>query len=194
MRFPDFAVLMSSIVVISISFCSAKAGESKEMTERQFTLESIGSVQKSGEHTRLVLDKSFESGLLGLEDFSHVWVFWWFDQNDTPEERATLQVHPRGNKNNPLTGVFATRSPARPNLIAMSLCRILSIKDNVVEIETIDAYAGTPVLDLKPYIPDDDFAEASVPDWIHNPDDMNSSQRSENSNQEIKDNGSPDFL
>jgi len=110
--------------VISISFCSAQAGESKKMTERQFTLEPIGSVQKSGEHTRLVLDKAFEPGLLGLEDFSHVWVFWWLDQNDTPEECATLQVHPRGNKNNPLTGVFATRSPARPNLIALSLCRL----------------------------------------------------------------------
>ena len=157
------------------------------MTERQFTLESIGSVQKSGEHTRLVLDKSLEPGLLGLEDFSHVWVFWWFDQNDTPEERATLQVHPRGNKNKPLTGVFATRSPARPNLVALSLCRILSIKDNVVEIDTIDAHAGTPVLDLKPYIPDNDFAEASVPDWIHIPDDMNSSQN-------IKGNRSPDSL
>jgi tRNA-Thr(GGU) m(6)t(6)A37 methyltransferase TsaA len=143
------------------------------MTERQFTLESIGFVQKSREHTRLVLEKSFEPGLLGLKDFSHVWVFWWFDQNDTPEERATLQVHPRRNKNNPLTGVFATRSPVRPNLIALSLCRILSIKDHVVEIDTIDALAGTPVLDLKPYIPDNDLGEVSVPDWIHNPDDMN---------------------
>jgi tRNA-Thr(GGU) m(6)t(6)A37 methyltransferase TsaA len=145
------------------------------MTERQFTLESIGSVQKSGKHTRLVLDKSFEPGLLGLEHFSHVWVLWWFDQNDIPDKRATLQVHPRRNRNNPLTGVFASRSPVRPNLIALSLCRILSIKDNTVEIDTIDAHAGTPVLDLKPYIPDNDFVEASVPDWIHKPGDINSS-------------------
>lgn len=145
------------------------------MTERQFTLEPIGSVQKPGRHTRLVVDKSFEPGLLGLEDFSHVWVFWWFDQNDIPEKRATLQVHPRGNRNKPLTGVFATRSPARPNLIALSLCRILSIKGNIIGIDHIDARAGTPVLDIKPYIPDNDFAEASVPDFIHNPNDMNSS-------------------
>jgi tRNA-Thr(GGU) m(6)t(6)A37 methyltransferase TsaA len=145
------------------------------MTERQFTLESIGSVQKSGKHTRLVLDKSFEPGLLGLEDFSHVWVFWWFNQNDIPEKRATLQVRPRGNRNKPLTGVFATRSPVRPNLIALSLCRILSIKGNVVEIDNIDAHRGTPVLDVKPYIPGNDFAIASVPDWIHNRGDINSS-------------------
>lgn len=129
------------------------------MTERQITLKPIGSVQTTGENSRLVLDKAFEPGLLGLKNFSHVWVFWWFDRNDAPEERATLQVHPRGDKNNPLTGVFATRSPARPNLIALSLCRILSIKDNIVEIDTIDAYAGTPVLDLKPCIPENDFAE-----------------------------------
>ena len=145
------------------------------MTERQFNLESIGSVQKPGNHTRIVLDKSFEPGLLGLEKFSHVWIFWWFDQNDIPEERAILQVHPRGNRNKPLTGVFATRSPARPNLIALSLCRILSIKGNVIEIDHIDANKGTPVLDVKPYIPGNDFAIASVPDWIHNRGDINSS-------------------
>lgn len=164
------------------------------MTERQFTLKSIGSVQKLGQHTRLVLGKSLEPGLLGLENFSHVWVFWWFDKNNTPEKRATLQVYPRRNKNNPLTGVFATRSPVRPNLIGLSLCRILSIKDNIIEIDKIDARAGTPVFDLKPYIPDNDFAEASVPDWMHNPDDMNSSQRREKPNQEIKDNRGPDIL
>ena len=137
------------------------------MTERQFTLEPIGSVQKSGERTRLVLDKAFEPGLLGLKDFSHVWVFWWFDQNDTPERRSTLQVYPRGDRSNPLTGIFATRSPVRLNLIALSLCRILSIKENVIEIDTIDAYTDTPILDLKPFIPDNDFVEASVPDWIN---------------------------
>jgi len=164
------------------------------MTVRKITLEPIGSIQKSGEHSNLVLDKSFEPGLLGLKDFSHVWVFWWFDQNDTPEKRATLRVHPRRNKNNPLTGVFATRSPARPNLIAQSLCRILSIKNNVVEIDSIDAHPGAPVLDLKPYIPDNDLVEASVPDLIHNLDDSSSPQRRGKPNQKTKDNGGPDFL
>ena len=77
-----------------------------------------------------------------------------------------LQVHPRGNKDNPLTGVFACRSPARPNLIGLTLCKVLSVKDNVVEVEKIDAFSDTPILDLKPYLPGYDSADASVPDWI----------------------------
>ena len=106
------------------------------------------------------------AGLLGLDAWSHVQVIWWFDQNDTPEKRAVLQVRPRGNPQNPLTGVFATRSPMRPNLIALSLCKILAVKENTVEIDSIDAFDATPVIDLKPYAPGlDAAAEVRVPDW-----------------------------
>jgi tRNA-Thr(GGU) m(6)t(6)A37 methyltransferase TsaA len=98
------------------------------------------------------LEARCQGGLLGLEQWSHIWVFYWFDQNDTPEKRFTLQVHPRGNRDNPLTGVFATRSPMRPNLIALSLCRVVSIKGSDIEIESIDAFDQTPVVDIKPYV------------------------------------------
>jgi len=63
--------------------------------------------------------------------------------------RSTLKVHPRGDPANSLKGVFATRAPMRPNLIALSRCKILSVKKNVIEIESIDAFPDTPVLDLK---------------------------------------------
>ena len=142
-----------------------KAEESPEKTARRFTVHPIGSVDKTERETTLVLDKKYQPGLLGLEGFSHIWVFWWFDRNDTPQRRAVLQVHPRGNPDNPLTGVFATRSPMRPNLIALTLCRVISIHDNVVRIEKIDAFDGTPVLDIKPYIPPDSV-KATVPDWL----------------------------
>ncbi|HMA67091.1 MAG TPA: tRNA (N6-threonylcarbamoyladenosine(37)-N6)-methyltransferase TrmO [Desulfosalsimonadaceae bacterium] len=145
----------------------AHAKDMKPFKGQQFTVHSIGSVHKENGRTTLVLDKEVEPALLGLEGFSHVLVFWWFDKNDTPEKRSRLQVHPRGNPDNPLTGVFATRSPVRPNLIALSLCRIRSVRGNVVEVKTIDAFAGTPILDLKPYIPGyDSTSEASVPDWV----------------------------
>ena len=81
-------------------------------------------------------------------------------------QRAILQVHPRGDQKNPLTGVFATRSPFRPNLIALSLCKIVSVKENVIEVEKIDAFEGTPVLDIKPYAPGQDSATGvKVPEW-----------------------------
>ena len=121
----------------------------RQVVEQQFALHPIGKVVKEGEKTMIVLDKKYQPGLLGLEKHSHVTVVYWFDRNDTPEKRAILQVYPRGDKRNPLTGVFATRSPFRPNLIAISKCNIISIKENVIELEQIDAFDGSPVLDLK---------------------------------------------
>lgn len=113
----------------------------------------------------------YADALKGLDGFSHVWVFYWLDKNDTPRKRSTLQVHPRGNKKNPLVckvGIFACRAPVRPNLIALSLCKILSVKGGVVHIEKIDAFDNSPVLDLKPYAPGIDSPTKGVrlPDWV----------------------------
>ena len=116
---------------------------------QSFELYPIGSIVKKEGHTYIVIEKQYEPGLMRLEDFSHVTVIYWFDKNDTPEKRAVLQVHPQGNKENPMRGVFATHSPVRPNLIAISRCKILSIKGNTIEIDSIDAFPDTPVLDLK---------------------------------------------
>ncbi len=130
-------------------------------------MQPIGHVQKSEDRTRIVVDREYEPGLLGLDGFSHAYVLWWPDRHDTPEARAVLQVHPRGNPNNPLTGVFATRSPRRPNPIALTLCRIVAVQENVVELEKIDAYDGTPVLDIKPYLPSISVVHhAHTPDWV----------------------------
>jgi tRNA-Thr(GGU) m(6)t(6)A37 methyltransferase TsaA len=94
-------------------------------------------------------------------------VLYWFHENDRPEERAILQVHPRRNPANPLTGVFATRAPVRPNLIGFTCCRIISVKKNILEVEGLDAREGSPVLDLKPYIPGSDaLPDAKVPGWV----------------------------
>jgi len=114
-----------------------------------FTVHPIGKIVKKEDKTFIELDKKYEAGLKGLEKHSYVTVVYWLDRNDTPEQRAILQVHPRGDKNNPMTGVFATHSPFRPNLMAISKCDIISIKENVIEIKDIDAFDGSPVLDLK---------------------------------------------
>lgn len=137
-----------------------------EPAEKSFTVHPIGQVQKQGGRTMIVLDKKYQDGLLGLDQWSHVQVIWWFDKNDTPQKRAVLQVHPRGNPQNPLTGVFACRAPVRPNLVALSLCKIVSIKGNMIEVEKLDAFEGTPILDLKPYAPGQDSAsDVKVPKW-----------------------------
>ena len=121
----------------------------EQIAKTQFIIHPIGEVVKEDDKTMIVLDEKYQPGLSGLDKHSHVTVVYWFDRNDTPEKRAVLQVHPRGDKQLPLTGVFATHSPFRPNLIAISKCNIISIHENVIEIEDIDAFDGSPVLDLK---------------------------------------------
>lgn len=121
----------------------------EEQQMKQFVVHPIGWVRKSEDRTTIVVDEKYQPALLGLDQFEKVWVLYWFDRNDTREKRSILQVHPRGNPDNPIRGVFATHSPVRPNLIAMSQCKIISIKENVIEIEDIDALPDTPVIDLK---------------------------------------------
>jgi tRNA-Thr(GGU) m(6)t(6)A37 methyltransferase TsaA len=129
------------------SYCTAESQAAE--AGATFQLHPIGTVVKEGDRTYLVLEPKYEPGLLGLEQYSHVTVVYWFHLNDTPELRSILQVHPRGDTANPLRGVFATHAPVRPNLIAISRCRILSVRGNVVEIDYIDAFDGSPLLDLK---------------------------------------------
>ena len=133
-----------------------------------FKLYPVGRVKRKGKAVSLNIFKKYTDALKGLDGFSHVFVLYWFDRNDTPEKRSILQVHPRGNKKNPLTGVFACRAPVRPNLIALSLCRIISVKNNIVYIENIDALNNSPILDIKPYIPqiDHKIKDVHLPDWL----------------------------
>jgi tRNA-Thr(GGU) m(6)t(6)A37 methyltransferase TsaA len=133
----------------------------------QFDIIPVGMIHKKDQSVFIKIDEAYGDGLLGLEQFSHILVLAWFHENDTEEKRKTLLVHPRGDKANPLTGVFATRSPARPNLIALFTCEILSIEGNVIYVKDIDAIHGTPVIDIKPYIPRSDAVSgARVPWWV----------------------------
>jgi len=123
--------------------------EHANLAPQEFKVSPIGRVVRQDGKTLIVLDEKYRDGLLGLEKQKHVHVLYWLDRNDTPEKRAVLQVHPRGDRDNPLTGVFATHSPYRPNLIGVSRCDIVSVQDNIIEIVEIDAFDNTPVLDLK---------------------------------------------
>jgi tRNA-Thr(GGU) m(6)t(6)A37 methyltransferase TsaA len=127
----------------------------------------VGIVKKENDKARIEVFEEYRDALLGLDDFSHITVCYWFHENDTPEKRKTMQVHPRKDKQNPLRGVFATHSPLRPNLIALSICKILSIKDTTIFIEKIDALDGSPVIDIKCFIPSNALkSDIKVPDWV----------------------------
>lgn len=127
----------------------AQADDPQPQVAKEFKVYPIGYVRKTDGRTTIVLEKKYQPALLGVDKLSEVWVLWWFDRNDTSDKRSILQVHPGGNSDNPIRGVFATHSPVRPNLIAMTRCKVISVKENVIEIESIDAFADTPVLDIK---------------------------------------------
>jgi tRNA-Thr(GGU) m(6)t(6)A37 methyltransferase TsaA len=136
------------------------------MTEK-FQLTRLGIVKKQNDSVGIVVHEEYEKALLGLNQFSHIVVLYWFHKNDSPEQRKVLQVHPRRDRSKPLTGVFATRSPLRPNLIGISTCKILSLVGNTIYIDKIDAFHNSPVIDIKPYIPRNDLiSEARVPWWV----------------------------
>jgi tRNA-Thr(GGU) m(6)t(6)A37 methyltransferase TsaA len=130
-------------------------------------MEPVGRVVRQGDHIFIDILPAYGDALDGLAGFSHIWVLFWFHGNDTPENRAILKVHPRKDPANPLTGVFATRAPVRPNLIGMTCCRLLKVEGTRLTVEGLDAWDGTPIVDLKPYLPQSDsHPEAVTPPWV----------------------------
>jgi tRNA-Thr(GGU) m(6)t(6)A37 methyltransferase TsaA len=113
--------------------------------ERCETDERLRGEDLRAQPVRIVLDPAVTDALLGLESGSDVLVLCYFHRSS----RDVLQVHPRGNPDNPLRGIFATRSPARPNPIAVTSARIQRIEENVLHLMGLDALDGTPVVDIK---------------------------------------------
>jgi tRNA-Thr(GGU) m(6)t(6)A37 methyltransferase TsaA len=132
-----------------------------------FKIFPVGVVNKKDESTWIEIFEPYADALLGLEGFSHILVLFWFHENDTADRRNTLRVHPRKDEKNPLTGVFGTHSPRRPNLIGLTRCKVKSIEGRRIHIEDIDAFDETPVIDIKCYIPDcPPESEIRLPSWV----------------------------
>ncbi|HEV2709970.1 MAG TPA: tRNA (N6-threonylcarbamoyladenosine(37)-N6)-methyltransferase TrmO [Edaphobacter sp.] len=94
----------------------------------------------------LEIDAAYARGLDGIKPGQDVWIFTWLHQ----ATRSVLEVHPRFDVRNPLRGVFATRSPDRPNPIGLHLAKILSVDGCRLEVEGLEAIDGTPIVDIKP--------------------------------------------
>jgi len=99
----------------------------------------------------LVIDEQYAEALEGIAPGDDLVLLTWLDRAD----RATLAVHPRGDLTRPVTGVFATRSPDRPNPIGLHDVRVLQIAGTRVHVAHLEALDGTPVLDLKPVLTQD---------------------------------------
>jgi tRNA-Thr(GGU) m(6)t(6)A37 methyltransferase TsaA len=109
---------------------------------------------------RVVLDPDFQNGLKDLEAFSHVMLVYYFHQAKSPE----LLVKPF--LDDTKRGVFATRAPRRPNGIGISVVKLLAVEGNILEVENLDILDGTPLLDIKPYVPEFDGQEEVRIGWL----------------------------
>ena len=107
------------------------------------------------------LRKKYIKGLLDLEGFSHIYLIYHFHKSKGFE----LQVRPF--LDDRLHGVFSTRAPKRPNPIGISVVKLITVKDNILEIENVDIIDGTPLLDIKPYISGFDIHNIEKRGWIN---------------------------
>jgi len=130
-------------------------GEPKQAARRDFA-ESV---------SEIVIDSSLTEALDGLDEFSHIVVLYWMHR--AASGKVPLKIHPMRRMELPLTGLFATRTPNRPNPIGKATVKLLQRQGNILRVEGLDAIDGTPVIDIKPYIPGyDSAANTTVPQWI----------------------------
>ncbi|RXE56635.1 methyltransferase [Methanoculleus taiwanensis] len=138
------------------------------MDTREFCVKPVGVVHAGGESYSIEIAEPFRPALAGLDGFGHILVLWWADQVATEELRSETVCRKPYTKGPDTIGIFATRSPVRPNPIALSTVPVLGIDTaaGIIEVPFIDADDGTPVLDIKPYLPATErIREVRVPAW-----------------------------
>lgn len=133
-----------------------------------YKVNSIGIICNNETGTFIKLEAKYISALKALDGFSHINIIWWFSEYDNKEFRSVLETA-QPYKNAPeKMGIFATRSPIRPNPIALTAVEIIHINyhSGIIQIAYIDANDNTPILDIKPYTPSFDRVEtATIPNW-----------------------------
>jgi tRNA-Thr(GGU) m(6)t(6)A37 methyltransferase TsaA len=114
--------------------------------------------------SEIVINPEFTEGLDNLDEFSHIIVIYYMHKSHKP---APMKVHPKYRTEPTPVGVFASRSPDRPNALGKTTVKLIGRHENVLKVQGLDAIDGTPVIDIKPYIPDlDCVPDARVPRWM----------------------------
>ncbi len=114
--------------------------------------------------SEIIIDEACAPALEGIEHWSHLFVLFYMHNVDD-RARMKLQTHPRGREDITLQGVFAARGRDRPNPIGLAVVELLGREGTRLRVRRLDAYDGTPVLDIKPYDSDDVFTDLRLPDW-----------------------------
>jgi len=127
----------------------------------------IGTIETAGEEEAKVrVFPQFRRGLKGIEDFSHMIVLYWIHLRDNEDDRHVLQVVPRKHAANVKVGVFACRSPSRPNPIGLCVVELMKVEGDLLTVKGLDALQDSPIVDIKPYLPKADSVPAArIPEW-----------------------------
>lgn len=120
----------------------------------------IQAVAAQGVAGQIELDPIYQAGLQDIEGFSHLILLYYLHL----VQESSLLVTPF--LDNQPHGIFATRSPKRPNPIGLSIVRLVRVEGNILHIEDVDIVDGTPLLDLKPYVPTFDIREGAAIGWF----------------------------
>jgi tRNA-Thr(GGU) m(6)t(6)A37 methyltransferase TsaA len=124
-------------------------------------------VNIDGEAATLEVYPRYCSGLKDIDSYSHLIVLYWAHHRDTRDERQTLLVYPKRHGRNVRTGVFACRSPSRPNPVCLCVVELLQVEGCRLKVRGLDAELGSPIVDIKPYHPhSDSIPDARFPEWV----------------------------
>ncbi len=117
-------------------------------------------------HSEIVINENLAGILDGIDDYSHIIVLYWAHR--VPEKsRFLTRVHPMGREEIEKVGIFSTCSPARPNPVLMTVVRLCARAGHVLEVSGLDAVDKSPVIDIKPYVPNHFPREGvQIPSWM----------------------------
>lgn len=135
---------------------------------KTFNVKPVGHVKTNEGRSFIELNSEYIPAIKQLDGFTHINVLWWFHQLDSEEYRSILEVEAPYKNSPKVMGIFATRSPMRPNPIALTACQVTEIdtEKGRIYLAYIDAEDNSPVLDIKPYTPSLDLVSSfSSPDW-----------------------------
>lgn len=135
---------------------------------QNFKVKPIGKISVNEDGMFIKLEQEYIPALQSMNGFSHLNVIWWFSDFDKEETRNILETPQPYKKAPEVMGVFATRSPVRPNPLALTAVQVINIdyESGIIQIAYIDANDNSPVLDIKPYTPSLDRVETPfVPKW-----------------------------
>lgn len=135
--------------------------------EREETQKTPCFKRYAQQEAELHINPQLEELLDGIEDYSHLMVLYWPHLLD-PAFKQQRKIHPMGRSELPLYGVFATRTPGRPNPVLVTVVKLLERKGNVLRVQGLEAVDGSPIIDIKPHSGRSYLAEGeiTVPQWM----------------------------